>query len=122
MRGQGYDGARNMSSARGVQGHLLAENPKAMYIHCNSHVLNLCITEACGLPPICHMNYTITESAFPPPPPQNSAKRQLFLEKVIDKSTSIVKVKALCRTRWIYRHESYEDFHVLYSSLYVQWK
>ena len=24
-----------------VQGRLLAENPEAMYIHCNSHVLNL---------------------------------------------------------------------------------
>ena len=47
-RGQGYDGASNMSSARGVQGRLLAENPKAMYIQCNSHVLNLCIVEACN--------------------------------------------------------------------------
>ena len=63
-RGQGYDGASNMSSARGVQGHLLAENPKAMYIHCNSHVLNLCILEAYNLPPIHNLNSTITESSF----------------------------------------------------------
>ena len=63
-RGQGCDGASNMSSARGVQGRLLAGNPKAMYIHCNSHVLNLCIVEACSLPPIRNMNSTITESTF----------------------------------------------------------
>ena len=87
-----------------------------MYIHCNSHVLNLCIVEACSLPPIRNMNSAITESASPPPP-QNSAKWKIFLEKVIDRSTSIVKVKDLCRTRWIYRHEAYEDFHVSYQFL-----
>ena len=42
-RGQGYDGATNMSGASGVQGRLTSENPKATYIHCNSHILNLCI-------------------------------------------------------------------------------
>lgn len=42
-RGQGYDGASNMSARRGVQGILTAENKKAIYVHCNSHVLNLCM-------------------------------------------------------------------------------
>ena len=124
-RGQGYDSVSNMCSARGVQGvckgcargvqgRLLTENPKAMYIHCNSHVLNLCIVKACSLPPICNMNSTITGSEFFF---QNSAKWQILLEKVIDRSTSIIKVKDLCRTRWIYQHEAYEDFHVLYQFL-----
>ncbi len=49
------------------------------------------------------MNGAITESShfF-----KNSAKR-LF---VIDKRTKLVRVKDLCRTRWIYRHEAYESF------------
>ena len=121
-RGQGYDGANNMSSARGVQGHLLAENAKAIYIyiyiyiyiHCNSHILNLCIVGACSLPPICNMNSTITESAFFF---QNSEKRQIFFEKIINSSTSMVNVKDLCSTRWVYRHEAYEDFHIFYQFL-----
>ena len=37
-RGQGYDGATNMSAERGVQGRLVAENPKAVYTHCNGFV------------------------------------------------------------------------------------
>ena len=45
-RGQGYDGATNISGANGVQGHLSAENSKAVYAHCNSHILNLCIVDA----------------------------------------------------------------------------
>ena len=37
----GYDGASNMSGKSGVQGRLMAVNPKA-----NSHILNLCIIQA----------------------------------------------------------------------------
>ena len=39
-----------------VQGCLLADNPKAMCIQCNSHVLNLCSVEACSSPPIHNVN------------------------------------------------------------------
>ena len=38
-RGQGYDGASNMSARHGVQGILSRENGKALYIHCNSYIL-----------------------------------------------------------------------------------
>ena len=37
-RGQGYDGASNMSARHGVQGMLMEENDKALYVHCNSHM------------------------------------------------------------------------------------
>ena len=33
-REQGYDGVANMSGKSDVQGRLMAENPKAVYIHC----------------------------------------------------------------------------------------
>lgn len=119
-RGQGYDGAANMSSSgAGVQGRLLADNPKAVYIHCNSHILNLCIVQACSLPAIRNMNATVTESAafF-----ENSSKRQGFFEDVIDRRTSTVKVKDLCRTRWAYRHSAYENFFKLYKYLVATMK
>ena len=113
-RGQGYDGATNMSGEAGVQGRLMAENPKAVYVHCNSHILNLCIVQACSLQAIRNMNSAITETAYFF---ANSAKRQHFLEMVIDKATRIVRVKDLCRTRWIYRHEAYENFYILFKHL-----
>jgi hypothetical protein len=110
-RGQGYDGASNMSSAGGVQGILSGENPKAVYLHCNSHTLKgLCIVKACSLPFIRNMNSTVTETAYFF---SNSSKRQAFLEKVVDRRTTTVKVKDLCRTRWVYRHEAYENFFKL---------
>lgn len=63
-RGQGYDGAANMSAERGVQGLLAAENSKAVYTHCNGHILNLCIVQACSLQAVRNMNGTVTETAL----------------------------------------------------------
>lgn len=43
MRGQCYDGASNMAGARsGVQAVVQRDAPKAMYVHCAAHRLNLC--------------------------------------------------------------------------------
>ena len=50
IRGQGYDGASNMSSSlSGVQGRIKQVSPSAVYVHCNSHVLNLVIARSCDL-------------------------------------------------------------------------
>ena len=53
MRGQGYDGASNMSSDRdGVQKRIRELAPQATYVHCHGHCLNLAITKSCSLPDI----------------------------------------------------------------------
>ena len=77
-------------------------------------ILNLCVVQACSLTFIRNMNSTVTETAYFF---NNSAKRQVFLEKVVDKGTGTVRVKDLCRTRWAYRHEAYENFYKLYKYL-----
>ena len=44
--GQGYDGASAMSSeVKGVSGHILKKNRKALYVHCSSHHLNLVVAK-----------------------------------------------------------------------------
>ncbi len=45
-----------MAARPGVQGVLLADNSKATYVYCSSHVLNLCIMQACSLQPIPNIN------------------------------------------------------------------
>ena len=53
MRGQGYDGASNMSSQRvGVQARIREKSPLATYIHCSGHCLNLVIAHSCALPEV----------------------------------------------------------------------
>ncbi len=42
IRGQGYDGAANMSASyKGLQARLQRQNEKALFVHCHAHCLNL---------------------------------------------------------------------------------
>lgn len=48
IRGQGYDGASNMSGQySGVQSRSAAGNSTAVYVHCHAHVLNLVLVDTC---------------------------------------------------------------------------
>ena len=56
LRGQGYDGASNMSSERcGVQAEVQRDAPLAIYTHCAGHRLNLVISHSCSVAEICYM-------------------------------------------------------------------
>ncbi|KAG8432737.1 hypothetical protein GDO86_017106 [Hymenochirus boettgeri] len=47
MRGQGYDNGSNMKGkSKGVQAQVRGLNPRAFYVPCNSHSLNLVISDA----------------------------------------------------------------------------
>ena len=53
VRGQGYNGAANMSSDNvGVQRRIRERSPKAVYVHYSGNCLNLVISHSCALPPI----------------------------------------------------------------------
>ncbi|XP_022161888.1 zinc finger MYM-type protein 1-like [Myzus persicae] len=46
LRGQCYDGAASMRGAyKGVQSRIKEENSLASYVHCNAHILNLCLVD-----------------------------------------------------------------------------
>ena len=110
-RGQGYDGASNMSSQISVvQAHIQSVSPMAFYTHCQSHQLNLCVVNACVLPQIRNASGVITEiSKFL----NYSPKRQHFFEHIDTESPNATK-KDLCRTRWVQRIDSYTVFDDLY--------
>ena len=91
--------------------------PLALYTHCHSHQLNLCVIKACSIPNIRNANGVISEIAkyF-----NYSPKRQHFFEHVIDSVTPAekrVKLKDLCQTRWVERIDSYLIFYDLYLPL-----
>ncbi|GBN46772.1 hypothetical protein AVEN_157043-1 [Araneus ventricosus] len=53
MRGQGYDGAATMRGQfRGVQASIKEKLPLALYTHCFSHSLNLCLSDSSNIPSI----------------------------------------------------------------------
>lgn len=118
VRGQSYDGASAMSSENvGVQGRIKRVEPKALYTHCKSHVLNLSIGASCKLPPVRNMIDNINESYlfF-----HNSPKRQRYFENVIanySETAKVIKLQGLCKTRWTERHTCFEVFYEMYGIL-----
>ena len=112
LRGQAYDGAGAMSGMhKGAAARILHKYPKALYTHCAAHRLNLCIVQCCSNRDITNMMSCVDSIArfF-----NNSPKRQHCLEKWITDVTPATekrhKLKELCRTRWVERHEAYEVF------------
>lgn len=117
LRGQGYDGASAMQGKfNGVQAIVKESYPLALYLHCSSHSLNLCISDACNLKPIRNATGTLQAVCVF----LRTPKRQDVLEKAIDKcitDTRKKKLKKLCPTRWVERHEAVLVFLELYDAI-----
>ena len=105
-------------SQRGVAARIREKCPKAGYTHCCSHKLNLALVKAMGITAVGNMMDTADKLVrfynFSP-------KRQHNLEKCIDDiqdgKTDKVKLKELCRTRWVARHDAFNVFIDLYESI-----
>lgn len=115
LYGQGYDGASNMSGKfKGVQTIMKSKYPKAIYVHCSAHSLNLAVSTASGIKPI-KSCLGIIEKMFAF---FNTPKRNSILLKEIENSDnlpSIKQLKRLCATRWIQRYDAVNDFSELYT-------
>ncbi|XP_060845700.1 uncharacterized protein LOC132925309 [Rhopalosiphum padi] len=106
LYGQGYDGASNMSGQyKGVQAIIKKKYPKAMYVHCAAHSLNLAVSTASGIQPIRNCLGIIEKYyVF-----FNTPKRQNVLLTNIENSNEDPKVKTLkrlCATRWVQRYDA----------------
>ena len=117
-RGQTYDGAGEMAGKRkGVFTRILNLHPKAIYTHCASHILNLCVVKSLNLQIVKNMmGLADCISRFF----KNSPKRQLALESVINYNSSQsgcpkrTKLNEMCWTRWVERQDAFEVFLQLY--------
>ena len=113
IRGQGYDGAGNMlGKFRGCAALISQSCPRAVHVHCYSHVLNLCIAKACDLPVVRNVIGTLNQVClfF-----NTSPKRQAILEQVIGRMPESSTRKTLvdqCRT-----HDSFHVFGKLYEAI-----
>ena len=65
MRGQGYDGAANMSGKfSGVRTRIQTEIPEAYYVHCYAHCLNLAVVKSCQLPIVRNTIDTVKDVSY----------------------------------------------------------
>jgi hypothetical protein len=104
LRGQCYDGASNMAGVHsGVQRRILELQPKAVYVHCTSHSLNLALQDASARvrsirDALCFTNDLANYF-------RDSAKRTAVMEKVLLALSENAKKRLLplCPTRWTVR-------------------
>ena len=115
LRGQGYDGASNMSGKfRGVQARIREVQPQAFYTHCRAHCLNLAICHASDEPLVRNMMRTVQEIAFSF---NYSAKRLLRFQESLENDAESklamekrTKLQSLCETRWAARADALHTF------------
>ena len=118
LRGQTYDGAGAIAGKKiGVAAQIQQMFPTAPYTHCAARVLNLCLVKCCSIKQI-HNTMDTAESIYHFY--RNSPKRQLALEKWVDELLGgghCKKLKSLCKTRWVERHEAFKVFVDLFEPL-----
>lgn len=109
--GQGYDGAGNMAGrVSGAAARIQRISEKAIYVHCGSHILNLCMASSCRMQLVKNMmdNVRITSEFF-----NNSPKRSALLtekiKELVPKSRH-AKLIDVCRTRWVARIDGLSVF------------
>ena len=114
-----------MSSERkGVSGRILQKNPKALYVHCSSHRLNLVVAKACSILPVKNMLGQAQKivSSF-----SNSPIRSQYLsKKIAEYGLTFHKLATASTTRWVERIASLDSFLdafvVIYETLnYMQY-
>ncbi|XP_047142816.1 52 kDa repressor of the inhibitor of the protein kinase-like [Hydra vulgaris] len=109
--GQGSDGAGNMAgNCSGAAVRVKAIYPKALYLHCGSHVLNLCVANACNIQIVSNMmsNVRVISQFF-----NFSPKRFDVLKKKIEEmfpKAHHSRLIDVCRTRWIARIDGLDVF------------
>lgn len=108
IRGQGQDGASTMRGQfRGVQAIIHNEFPNALYTHCSSYCLNLCINDASKVLPIQNVFSTMAEvcNFF-----RSSARRSHILKERLKASSCTNTLMKYCETRCVERHDAVAVF------------
>ena len=102
---QCYDGASVMSgSLTGVCTRILQDNPKAIYIHCHAHKLNLALVDSCRTLPHASDFFALLESLYVFM--SSSIPHSVLLRKQKEFKMREIRLVKLSDTRWSCRHAS----------------
>lgn len=117
-RGQGYDGAGSMAGkCSGAAVNIQREYPKALYVHCRSHVLNLCVASACKIQMVKNMmGHVRVVSAFFNVHPKRFALLCENIKSLLPQAnhSNLIDV---CRTRWVARIDGLDIFIELFEPI-----
>ena len=117
--GQGYDGAGNMAGkCRGAAACIQASYPKAVFVHCAAHSLNLCVVAACSIQEIKNMMGILVEIClFYANSPKRQHELELQVQAMENNSSTRGRLVSMCKTRWVARIDALEVFNDLFSAV-----
>lgn len=103
---------------KGAQTIIRSKHPKALYVHCAAHSLNLAVSSACNIQSIRNCLGVIEKyyCFF------NFPKRNHELLEAINQGDWDPKVKTLkhlCATRWVQRYDTINDFIELFPCVVI---
>ena len=109
-RVQGYNGAGNMAGhCSGAAKIMQLKYPKAVYFHCASHKLNLCVAHSCKLASVANMMSVISSIAnFFNYSPKRQTSLTDHVQNYPDNSLKS-KLLPLCKTCWVERINAFEE-------------
>ena len=110
-RGQGYDGARNMAGkCQGAAVRITRQYPKAPYVHCGAHALNLCVASACTIQVARNMmSHVRVVSGFFDASPKRFALLTTQIKDLLPNAYHYHLIH-VCHTRWITRIDGLDVF------------
>ena len=104
---QGYDGATVMSgSCHGVQTRIRELSPKAVYIHCCAHRLNLALVDATKSIPFACEFFTLIEKLYVFLSASKAHSIFLDKQKEVSPDKQTLELKRLVETRWACRYNA----------------
>ena len=109
-RGQGYDGAGNVAGKyKGASSIISRQYPKPLFVHCKSHLWNLCVAPPCEIELVRNMmEHVKSVSNFFSVHPKRA-----LLEQQVKKMLPSARHRHLldvCRTRWVSRIDGLDVF------------
>jgi hypothetical protein len=112
--GQCHDGAANMSGLhKGAATRITQIQPKALYVHCYAHRLNLATEAACCVyPQVCDVLATVQSISVHV---NGSAKRQHLFKHVDERAKT--NLKTFSNTRWLAKQHSLKAIIDSYSTI-----
>ena len=115
---QGYDGASVMSgTCTGVQTRMKAHCPKAVYIHCCAHRLNLVLVDSTRSIQMSAEFFKLLEWIYVFMSHPIPHKYFLEAQEKLRPQKQVITIKRLVETCWACKHDAVESMYVVYSSL-----
>lgn len=114
IKRQGYDGPATISRKfNGVQNCIRKDYKTFKYVNCSANSLNLAVFYDCGVQPVRNVAGIIEKVSeiLNTPKRQNKFTKQVGNMKT--KNIHNEKLKQVCNTKWIERHDSVEVFDQL---------